>query len=245
MLRLLLIVLFLILFFFFSLIMYVVLFFVGKVNKERKDIIALRLIQWAFKVILFVSGTKMRIIGYDNIPKDEPVLFVANHRSIFDIIVTYSMMPGRTGYVSKIEMEKVPLVSWWMRYLYCLFLDRDNIKEGLKTILQGIEYIKSGISIFIFPEGTRNKAGDDEIREFKEGSFKMAVKTGCKVIPVAINNTETIFEKHFPFIRRAKVVVEFGTPVDLSVLGNEQKKFLGAYTRDIIKDMYMKNKELV
>ena len=84
---------------------------------------------------------------------DEPVLYVGNHRSFFDILLTYSRCKRLTGYIAKKEMEKVPLLSIWMRFVYCLFLDRENPKEGLKTILKAIEYIKKGISICIFPEG--------------------------------------------------------------------------------------------
>ena len=112
--------------------------------------------QWGFKIILKITGVKVTVIGEENVP-DEPVLFIGNHRSFFDILLTYSRCKRLTGYVAKDSMEKIPLLSTWMRYLYCLFLNRENPKEGLKTILQAIEYVKKGISICIFPEGTRNK----------------------------------------------------------------------------------------
>ena len=126
-----------------------------------KEISSLRLIQGAFKFILWVAGTKITVIGEENVPKDTPVLYIGNHRSYFDILLTYSRCPIRTGYVAKKEMEKIPLLSNWMKYLHCLFLDRKDIKQGLKTILTAIEKVKSGISICIFPEGTRNKAEDE------------------------------------------------------------------------------------
>ena len=126
----------------------------------------------------------------------------------------------------------------------CLFLDRHNVKEGLKTIIAGTEQIKSGISVFVFPEGTRAERDEDMI-EFKEGSLKMAEKSGCPIIPVAINNTSAIFEDQFPKVRKAHVVIEYGKPIDVNELTKEEKKRLGAYTHDIIKEMVMKNKELV
>lgn len=103
-----------------------------------------------------MTGVKVTVIGEENVP-DEPVLFIGNHRSFFDILLTYSRCRNLTGYVAKKEMEKIPLLSTWMRFVHCLFLDRENPKEGLKTILQAIDYVKNGISICIFPEGTRNK----------------------------------------------------------------------------------------
>ena len=225
-----------------SYLVFPIMCLIGKFNKEAKDYASLRIVQWGFRTILAIAGTKITVKGKENIP-DEAALFVGNHRSYFDIVIAYSMLPDITGFVAKKEIGKVPLLRVWMRYLYCLFLDRENIKEGLKTILQGIDYIKNdGISIFIFPEGTRNK--EEGILPFKEGSLKFAEKSGCKIIPVAQNNTRDIFEAHFPFIKSTKTVIEFGEPIDIKELTKEEKKFLGAYTRDKILAMYEKNKEV-
>ncbi len=243
MLRFILIAIFLVIFFIISLPLFVIEWLIGKFNPRAKDISSLRIVQTAFKVILFIGGVKTTIVGFDNIPKDEPVLFVGNHRSFFDVIISYSMMPHLTGFVSKKEIEKIPLLRTWMRYLYCLFLDRSNIKEGLKTILSGIDNIKNGISIVIFPEGTRNE--DDGIKHFKQGSFKISEKSGCKIIPMVQNNTSAVFEDHFPWIKSTHTVIEFGTPIDISTLEEGQRKAIGAYTHDIMLEMYEKNKALV
>ena len=130
---------------------------IGKFSPSAKDISSLRIIQAVFKGVLWISGVKVTVIGEENVPKDAPVLSIGNHRSFFDIPLTYPRCPIRTGYVAKKELEKVPLLSSWMKYLHCLFLDRTDIKQGLKTILTAIEKVKSGISICIFPEGPRNK----------------------------------------------------------------------------------------
>ena len=144
------------------------------------DISQLRMVQWGFKCILALAGVKLTVSGEEHIPKDTAVLYIGNHRSFFDIVITYSRCPGLTGYVAKDSMLKVPLLSVWMKRLHCLFLNRDNVKEGLKTILTGIDQIKHGISICIFPEGTRAKGEDEtQLLPFKEGSMKMASKTGC------------------------------------------------------------------
>lgn len=219
---------------------------IGKFSPMTKDISSLRLIQGTFKFILLVAGTKVTVIGEENVPKDSPVLYIGNHRSYFDILLTYSRCPIRTGYVAKKEMEKIPLLSNWMKYLHCLFLDRKDIKQGLKTILTAIEKVKSGISICIFPEGTRNKAEDEtEMLEFHEGSFKIASKSGCPIIPVSMNNTAEIFEAHFPRIKSCHVVVEYGKPIYVKELDKNDQKHLGTYTRNIILDTLKKNRELI
>ena len=120
---------------------------IGKFSPMTKDISSLRIIQAVFRFILWITGAKVTVIGEENVPKDTPVLYIGNHRSYFDILLTYSRCPIRTGYIAKKEMEKIPLLSTWMKYLHCLFLDRKDIKQGLKTILTAVDKVKSGISI--------------------------------------------------------------------------------------------------
>lgn len=216
---------------------------IGKFNQRAKDYSCLRMVQTAFRLMLKVAGVRLTVIGEENVPKDQAVLYIGNHRSYFDILLTYSRCPGLTGYVAKVEMLRYWLLRDWMKALYCLFLDRKDIKAGLKTILQGIEYIKRGISICIFPEGTRNRT--DEMLPFKEGSMKIAEKTGCPIIPMAITNSAEIFENHLPFIRPCHVILEYGAPILPRELTKEEKKFLGSYTQNRIQEMLDKNKSLI
>lgn len=242
MIRLLVIALFLIVFFIFSIPLYLIEWLIGKVNPHARDISSLRIVQGAFKIILFLSGCKLTVTGEEHVPKDEAVLYIGNHRSFFDVVITYARCPGLTGYLAKKEIEKVPFLSTWMRYLYCLFLDRKDIKQGLKTILTAIDHVKQGISIFIFPEGTRSTGADQaELLPFHEGSFKVATKTDCLIVPVALTNTSQILEDHFPFIKSTQVTLEYGKPFRPSELSKEDRKVIGSYTRDIIQKMVQKN----
>ncbi len=208
---------------------------IGKFNPKAKSKSSLWLVQRAFGAILFLAGTKIEVKGRENIPDDRPVLYVGNHRSYFDIVIGYRLIKGEAGFVAKKEMQKIFFLRRWMTNLHCLFLDRDNLKEGLKTILTGIDYVKNGVSIWIFPEGTRNPGSG--LMEFKEGSMKIAEKSGCPIIPVAITGTAEIFEKHLPRVKRSHVTVTFGEPIDVASLDRQQKKFLGAYTRERILEM--------
>ena len=147
-------------------------------------------------------------------------------------------VPSLTGFVAKKEMEKIPLLSSWMKLVNCLFLDRVNLKEGLKTILAGIEQVKRGVSVWIFPEGTRNKNDNPlDLLPFKEGSLKIAEKSGCYVVPVALTGTAEVFEQHFPKIKPSHVTITFGEPFHTKELPPEVKKFPGAYTEEQIKAM--------
>lgn len=217
---------------------------IGKCNKRAKDISSLRIVQAVFRSVLKITGSDIHIIGHENVPNDTAVLYIGNHRSFFDILLTYVMCPDLTGYVAKKEMEPIPLLSNWMKYLHCLFLDRKDIKAGMKTILTAIDKAKNGISICIFPEGTRNKNESElEMLPFHEGSFKIATKSGCPIIPIAITNSAEIFEAHFPKIKPAKVIVEYGKPIYPDQLSKEDKKRLGAYTQDTILNMLKEHRE--
>lgn len=244
MIRLILVATFLILYLLVSYILFFVEWIIGKIDKRAKDYSSLRIVQWGFRVILTLSGVKVTVKGKENIP-DEAVLFVGNHRSYFDILILYVQCKRLTGFVAKDSMEKIPSLRVWMRYLYCLFLDRKDPRAGMKTILQAIEYVKQGVSICIFPEGTRNDGEELTMLPFKEGSFKIATKIGCPIVPVAINNSAEIFESHMPRVKKTHVVVEYLTPIDPKTLSKEEQKVVGAKCQKMIEDTIKKNASLV
>lgn len=233
---------FVILFLILSIPLMIAEWIIGKFNQGMKDRSSLSIVNWAFRGVIRLAGVKVIALGEENIPKDTAVLYVGNHRSYFDIVLTYVRVPRPTGYVAKIEMLKIPLLSTWMKNLHCLFLDRENIKEGLKTILSGVEKVKSGISVCIFPEGTRSKEPDTFL-PFHEGSFKIAEKGNVPVIPMTIVNSAAVFEDQFPKMKKATVVIEYGKPIYIRELDKETRKSLGTYVSGIISETYFKNKK--
>lgn len=244
MIRFVLVCLFVVLFLICSIPLMFVEWIIGKFSMDAKSRSSLAIVNWAFRCILFLTGVKITVIGEENVPQDTAVLYVANHRSFFDILLTYVRVPRPTGYVSKVELLKVPLLRQWMKNLHCLFLDRTDIKKGMQTILEGIEKLKSGISICIFPEGSRSKEPDTFL-PFHEGSFKLAQKSGCPIVPICLNNSSDIWEDHFPKIKKTHVIIEYCKPIYINELDKEDKKFVGAYVQKIISGTYFKNKELL
>lgn len=239
-------VLFVTLFLILTIPLMLIMWILGKFKPEAADRASLAIVNWAFRVCIFFSGVDKTIIGEENVPKDEPVLYIANHQSFYDIIITYTRVPRPTGYVAKKEIKKVPLLNVWMMLLHCKFLDRKHVKEGMKTILSCIDDIKAGRSITIFPEGTRNKNEDVSIfGEFHEGSFKVASKSGCAIVPICVCNTVNILEAHFPRVKKQHVIIEYGKPFYVKDLEKEDQKAVGAYTQKLIHDMYEKNRELI
>lgn len=234
MIRLILAVLGLLFYFIVTFPLYLVLLLIGVKRPYLRAKIGQKSVKWGFKVILALTGVKVKVKGLENIPK-EAVLFVGNHRSFFDIPVIYSTVPLQTGFVSKMQVKKVPFLSWWMTCINCLFLDRNDVKQALQMILAGIEHIRNGTSICIMPEGTRNYA--DEMLPFKEGSFKMAEKTGCPIVPIAMWKNDDIFEAQFPRVKAKTVTVYYGEPIRMEELSKEEKKRIGVLVRSKIEEM--------
>ena len=130
--------------------------------------------------------------GLENIPKDEGILFVSNHQSNFDIPVLLGYLKHPIGFVSKVEITKLPFVARWMRLMRCVLVDRKNRRQGVLAMKEGIEILKEGRSIVIFPEGTRS--GTDEMLPFKQGSFRFAKDAQVCIVPIAISGTHRMME---------------------------------------------------
>ena len=189
----------------------------------------------------FISGAKVKYIGFEKIPTDVPVLYVANHESFFDVILTLSRLPGTICFIAKKAFAKVPIFAQALQLYNTLFIDRDDVKQGLKTILKAIDNVKSGMSVFIFPEGTRSR--DGIMSDFKEGSMKIAVKSGCPIVPIAISNSANVFENHFPKLEAAPVVVEILDPVIPADYDNKEQKHLGKLCKERIEEARDRNLE--
>ena len=182
--------------------------------------------------------------GVENIPKENGFILFPNHQGMFDALVFLESCPVPFSVVYKKEVSNVILLKQVFRALHAIAIDREDIKQSLQVINQMTEEVKQGRNFLIFPEGTRNKSEDPaDLMEFHEGSLKIAEKSGCPVIPVAITGTDDVFERHIPWIRKSHVIIEYGEPIYLKELPLDKKKFPGAYTREIISEMIKKQQQ--
>ena len=230
MIRLILVFIFLVVFLVLSLPVQLVLWLISFKWPKAPDRVSYPLVKWAFRVIGVLAGAKLDFVGMDRVPMDTPVLYIGNHRSFFDTVFTYARVPRPTIYLAKKETRKVPGLNIWMYLMHCIFLDRNDIKQGLQSILRCIELVKDGYSVTIFPEGTRNH-DEGTLLPFHEGSFKVATKTGIPIVPIAITGSGNVFEDHFPWIKSTRVKIEYLEPIYLDKLDPEDAKHIGAYTR--------------
>ena len=216
---------------------------IGIFNRHFCAAVSQKIVNFGFRVVLFSAGVRITCLGKENIPADTAVLYTSNHRSYADVPIGYTTVPGLTGFIAKKQIKKVPSLSWWMTNMNCLFLDRNDMRQGMKTILSAIETVKAGYSIFVMPEGTRNHK--DEMLPFKEGTYKIALKSGCPIIPVAITNSDKIYELHRPWVRATRVIIHYGKPIYPDTLSADEAKTIGAHVRDIIADMLAEDARIV
>ena len=213
----------------------------AETDPHKSNEIAGEKIRNVMKKLLEISGSEVEVDGLENIP-EEACLYVGNHSSYFDIIVLGATIPGTTGFVAKDSLEKIPGLSAWMRLIHCLFLDRSDIKKGLETIMTGVEYLKDGYTMCIYPEGTRSKTG--QMGEFKGGALKMAQRAKAPVVPVAVTGSRDIFENNPGLqIKPARVQISFGQPFVITDLPAAERKFAADYTKDAIQNLLDKHQK--
>ncbi len=188
---------------------------------------ATRVPQWC-NTLLHMAGVTVTVEGKENIPTDRPCVFVANHRSYYDIPIMLTQLDAPHGMLAKAQTDKIPLVRGWMRLLGCVFVDRDDVRASMVALNAGIAEVKSGHSFTIFPEGTRHKGKEGEMGEFKGGAFRIALKTGAPIVPVALHNTRDIMENNHNLMRPAHVTVRILPPIETAGLSRAAQKELPA-----------------
>lgn len=186
---------------------------------------------WA-KFIIAIAGAKVNIIGLENLPKNQTILFVSNHQSNFDIPLLLSAINIPKGFIAKKELAKWPLISTWMKYINCIFMDRDNLRKSAESIVEGINLLKSGHSMVIFPEGKRSKG--KAVGEFKGGSFKLATKSKCPIIPLTINGTYKLMEDNNNRVKGADIELVIHPPIDVANLSKDELEKLPETVHSII-----------
>lgn len=210
---------------------------IGKKDKQ-KELLEKISTRWA-KNMIKTTGSTVEVIGLENVPGIN-VLYVANHQSYLDIPLIMGFLPKFKGFVAKIELAKMPIVSGWMKAIGSLFLDRTSIRQSMQVILEGIEMLKNGSTLVIFPEGTRSK--DGLVDEFKKGSLQLAVKSGVPVVPVTIDGTYNAYEK-FKKVIPTKIKLTIHPPIYMENLTTVEKKELAETVRTLIVSALPTEKE--
>ena len=193
--------------------------------------------RWS-RVILKVTGVTLTVEGLENIPKEGPCVFVGNHRSYYDIPLLLASLDKPHGILAKEELGKIPLLNRWMKLLGCVFVQRDDLRASVRALNDATAIVESGRSFVIFPEGTRYKGEEGGAGEFKNGAFRIAVKTGAPVVPVAISGARGLFEAHGNRATPGTVHVRVLPPIQTAGMSRaEQKQLPDAVRQTILAEL--------
>jgi len=186
--------------------------------------------------ILMGSRVPVGVRGLANIKPDKSYVYMANHQSNFDIPVLLGYLPVQFRWLAKAELFKIPVFGRAMLGAGYVEIDRFNRKSAFESIEKAAQRMKDGVSVMIFPEGTRSK--DGSVQPFKKGGFVMAIKSGVPIIPVILRGTWPIMAKSSLRINPGDVEMEIGEPIDTSGYSMETKEELMDRVRAVIRQKF-------
>ncbi len=197
-----------------------------------------RLLKMWSKSILRISCINVTVKGISNIDPARSYIYMCNHQSNFDIPVLLAYLPAESKWLAKAELFKIPIFGYAMKRAGYISIDRSNRKSAFESLKRAAHLIREGVSVLIFPEGTRSKDGN--IREFKKGGFVLAVDSGVPVIPIIIHGTRAIMPKKQMVIQSGEVILEIREPIETSSYSRKTKDKLLQKVREIICESFEK-----
>jgi 1-acyl-sn-glycerol-3-phosphate acyltransferase len=190
---------------------------------------------WARSILMF-SWVPVRVEGLSNIEPDKSYVYMANHQSNFDIPVLLGYLPVQFRWLAKAELFKIWGFGRAMRGAGYVKIDRFNQESAFESINEAAQKMKNGVSVMIFPEGTRSL--DGRIKSFKKGGFVMAVDAGVPIVPVIIRGTWSIMDKSSLRIHHGAVEMEIAKPIDTTGYSRETKEELMEKVRTVISQKF-------
>ena len=178
--------------------------------------------QYWSRSLIALTGCKVTVTGTENIPRSGGICYVGNHGSIFDVILALAYCGRPFGFIAKKELAIVPFINFWILMLGGYFVDRGNVRSAIKTIDKGVEKIKAGGAMIVFPEGHRSRG--QGLLPFRPGALKLATKAKAVIVPMAISGSYEVFEKNKRFVS-GPIGVSFCEPINTADMTPEERKF--------------------
>jgi len=189
--------------------------------------------------ILFSAGVKLKIEGLENIDKSKSYIFIGNHQSHFDVLSVFSAIPLTVRFMAKKELYKIPVFGWALYASGTIRIDRSNRERAIDSVNNALDRIKKGVSVVVFPEGTRSE--DGKIREFKKGGFVLAIKGGVPIVPISVSGSRFILKKNSMQINPGEIKIVISEPINTKDLSYQEREELSKNIRNIIIQNYDKH----
>ena len=161
--------------------------------------------------------------GRENIPKDDGICFVSNHDGLFDIILLIAYCGRPIGFIAKKELSYIPFLNIWIYMIGGHFIDRASPRKANLSINKGVNKLKSGGGMIIFPEAHRSRGRG--LLPFHPGALKLATLSQVPIVPVAISGTSNAFEKNYR-VTKTSMKVSFCEPIYTADLPPSDRKMI-------------------
>lgn len=174
------------------------------------------------RVLLAISGVKVRIIGNVDLPPKTSCVYVCNHASLFDIPVLIAYLPDYVRIMYKRELRKIPIMGWTLAASPFIPITRADGRDAMRSVNESIEAVQHGESVIVFAEGTRSD--DGTLGEFKRGAFMVAARSRKSIVPVTLIGTSTILPKKKLYFNGGTVTMVINPSVTLGDEPNKQQE---------------------
>jgi 1-acyl-sn-glycerol-3-phosphate acyltransferase len=182
--------------------------------------------------MLFFSRVRVTLRGRELLEPQHTYVFAANHQSYLDIPVLFAYLPAQFRIMAKQVLFRFPVVGWHLRRAGHMPIPRANPRRAARSLLEATDYLNRGISVFVFPEGTRSP--DGQLGQFKLGAFLLAIKGGAPVVPVTINGTGALMKLNSWHIRPGRVEMVVHPPIATAGMTSESAEQLCEQARAAI-----------
>ena len=198
---------------------------------DKKRAVVHKLSEWLTDIVfIFAPGMRREVIGVENIDPKQAYVVVLNHQSMVDILSIYNL-PLIFKWVSKKEVYRIPIVGQLLFAHGDIVINRASTKEAMQLVhTRGLEWLKKGACVSIFPEGTRSK--DGEIHNFKSGAFILAKEAGVPILPIVLDGTNTMVRNGWLMNWRNKITIRVLPPVSAEDVQNRDIKDVMAEVRE-------------
>ena len=184
------------------------------------------------RMIARTVGARVRVVGAEHIEPGASYVFLSTHQSYMDIPVMLGYLPAQLRIAAKREVFRIPFLGWHMRRAGHISINRGSTTEAVESLRRAASEVRPGVSVFLYPEGTRSR--DGRLQPFKKGGFKFALQTGLPVVPVAIVGTRALLPRDSIVFRPGPVELRVAPPVPTAGLADSD---LPALMRRVREEM--------
>jgi 1-acyl-sn-glycerol-3-phosphate acyltransferase len=201
---------------------------------DRKGRVVHRYARLWGKAALMANRVKVEMMGMEHLKGEGPYIFMSNHQGSYDIFALLGYLPFQFKWLAKKELFSIPFFGWTMAAAGYIRIDREGTRETVEAMNEAARKIRDGMSIVIFPEGSRSS--DGSIQPFKKGGFTLAIKSGVPVVPITITGSRDIMPRDRLTVTSGEIQIQMGHPIETQDYSLKDRKSLMEKVRKAISE---------